>query len=197
MSPRGVLKSLAPANEHIAGGEAKERLASLMEFLRIEVEGEERINLAMTSLGLTQKASALTGKKKHFPKLFAKDGVPTAAGLLSASQTQDINPKCVFCDKTHDSSDCFSAQKMELLDKQKWLKKSGCCFSCLRPGHVAKQWKAQTRCVVCGKGHVTVMCRELKSKVTPIVTPDSRCEVAMTSLMDHPKVFLQTLKVMF
>jgi hypothetical protein len=45
------------------GGEAKERLVSLMEFLRLEVEGEERINLAMTSLGLTQEASTSTGKK--------------------------------------------------------------------------------------------------------------------------------------
>ena len=124
------------------GGEAKEQLASLMDFLRLEVGGEERLNLAMTSLGLTQEASTSTGKKKHFSKLYVKEELPTAAGLLSASQMQDVKPKRVFCDKPHSSLDRFFAQKMELLDKQKWLRKSGCCFSCLRPGHVAKQCKA-------------------------------------------------------
>ena len=68
------------------GGKAKERLANLMEFLRLEVEGEERINLAMTKLGLTQEASTSTGKKKHSSKPYAKEEVPTAAGLLSTSR---------------------------------------------------------------------------------------------------------------
>jgi hypothetical protein len=109
-----------------------------MEFLRMEVEGEERINLATTSLGLKQKASSSTDKKKHFFKLCAKAEVPTAAGLLSTSQTQDVQLKCVFCDKPHCGADCFFAQKLELPDKQKQLRKSGCCFSCLKPGHVVK-----------------------------------------------------------
>jgi len=178
------------------GGEAKERLASLMEFLRLEVEGVERIKLAMTSLGLTQEASTSAGKKKHFSKLYAKEEVPTAAGLLPTSQMQDVKPKCVFCNNPHSSTDCFFAQKMELPDKQKWLRKAGCCFSCLRPGHVGKQCKTKSRCVVCGKGHVAVMCRELQPKDSPTLPPDSSREVAMTSLMDNPKVFLQTLKVM-
>jgi hypothetical protein len=151
------------------GGEAKERLASLMEFLRLEVEGEERINLTMTSLGLTQEASTSIGKKKHFSKLNAKEEVPTAAGLLSTSRMQDVQPKCVFYDKPHSGSDCSFAQKMELPDKQKWLSKSGCCFSCQKPGHVAEQCRAKLRCVICGKGHVTVMCREPKSKDRPNV----------------------------
>ena len=178
------------------GGEAKERLDSLMEFLRLEVEGEERINLAMTSLGLTQEASTTTGKKKHSSKPYAKEDVPTAAGLLSTSRMQDVKPRCVFCDKPHSSTDCFFAQKMELPDKQKRLRKAGCCFTYLRPGRVAKQCKAKLRCVVCGKGHVAVMCRELQPNDNPTVVPDSSREVARTNLMDNPKVFLQTLKVM-
>jgi hypothetical protein len=109
---------------------------------------------------------------------------------------QDVNPKCVFCNKPHSSSDCCIVQKMELADKQKRLRKAGCCFSCLRPGHVAKQCKAKSKCVVCGKGHVAVMCRELQPKDSPTVPPDSSREVVITSLMDNPKVLIQTLKVM-
>ena len=43
---------------------------------------------------------------------------------------------------------------------------------------------------------MTVMCRELKPKDSPTVPPDSSPEVVMTNLIDNPKVFLQTLKVM-
>ena len=52
--PEEVLRAWHRGMNTLLGGEAKERLASLMDFLRLEVEGEERINLAMTSLGLTQ-----------------------------------------------------------------------------------------------------------------------------------------------
>jgi hypothetical protein len=78
------------------GREAKGRLASSMEFLRLEMEGEERINLATTSLGLTPEAPAPIGKKKHSSKQCPKEDVPTAAGLLSAMQTQEAKPKCVL-----------------------------------------------------------------------------------------------------
>jgi len=67
-----------------------------MEFLRLEVEGEERINLTMISLGLTREASTSTGKEKHFSKLYAKEEVPTAAGLLSTSQMQTLSPSVCF-----------------------------------------------------------------------------------------------------
>jgi len=43
---------------------------------------------------------------------------------------------------------------------------------------------------------VAVMCRELQPKDSPTVPPDSSREVAMTSLMDNLKVFLETLKLM-
>jgi hypothetical protein len=55
-----------------------------MEFLRLKVECEERINLAMTNLGLTTDAPTSVCKKKHFSKQYPKEEVPTAAELLSA-----------------------------------------------------------------------------------------------------------------
>jgi hypothetical protein len=65
----------------------------------LEVEGEGRINLAMTSLGLTPEASTLVCKKKHFLKQCPKEEVPTAAGLQSASQVQEAKQRCVFLTK--------------------------------------------------------------------------------------------------
>ena len=60
--PEDVLRAWHRQMNTSLRGEAKERLASLMDFLRLEVEGGERINLTMTSLGLTQEASTSTGK---------------------------------------------------------------------------------------------------------------------------------------
>jgi hypothetical protein len=102
----------------------------------------------------------------------------------------------VFCDKLHCSVECFLEQKIELSDKHQLLKKGYCCASCLKPGHVAKKCKAKSRCVVCGEGHVTTMCKEFKPQDNPHVPPDNH-DVATRSLMDKPKVLLQTLKVRF
>jgi len=60
---------------------------------------------------------------------------------------------------------------------------------------MAKQCKAKSMCVVCGKGHVAVICRELQPKDSLTVPPDSSGEFGMASLRDNPKVFLQTLKL--
>ncbi|CAG7730198.1 unnamed protein product [Allacma fusca] len=54
---------------------SKNRLASLLDFLRAEVEGEERIRLARAGFGLTSK------REKHQKE--SNEEIPTAAGLFS------------------------------------------------------------------------------------------------------------------
>jgi hypothetical protein len=71
-------------------------------------------------------------------KHYSKEDVPTTARLLSTAQIQEVKPNSVFCDEEHSSSDCLSAKKIELSEKQKMLRKRGCCFSCLKPGRVAE-----------------------------------------------------------
>jgi hypothetical protein len=66
----GVSKSMAPRRKPNAGRGGKGGLDSLTEFLRLEMEGEERINLAMTSVGLTPEAPTSVCKKKHFSKQY-------------------------------------------------------------------------------------------------------------------------------
>jgi hypothetical protein len=114
------------------------------------------------------------------------------AGLLS---TAKIHEDFVFCDEAHPSSDCLSAEKMELSEKQKILRKSCCCFSCLSPGHVAKKRKTKSWCVFCGRGDVILICEELKWKCSTNQTSDDDHDYAITSMMKNARVFLQTLKV--
>ncbi|GBN21971.1 hypothetical protein AVEN_107040-1 [Araneus ventricosus] len=90
--------------------DAKDRLTNLMNFFKTEVEGEERINLAMAEFGLIQKSSTQTFKKKQWHN--GRNKISTAANLLTTS-AKDSKQSCVFCTGTHSGADCFSAQKNE------------------------------------------------------------------------------------
>jgi hypothetical protein len=133
-----------------------------MEFLRLEVEREKRINLAKTGLRLVLKDSIARSKKRFSFKQNPKKEAPRAAGFLFTSKAQETKTRCVFCNKTNFSFDCYLAQKMGFSDKLKLLRKNCCGFSCLSPGLVAQQFKTKSRYAACGKRHVAVMCRELK-----------------------------------
>ncbi|GFV26043.1 uncharacterized protein TNCV_2694091 [Trichonephila clavipes] len=87
--------------------DAKERLSNLMQFIKAEVEGEERINLAMSGFGLNEPKSTQCYKKKQCqqnPTFY--NSIPTAANLLTTASTTAVF-KCIFCDGKHKSSECF------------------------------------------------------------------------------------------
>jgi hypothetical protein len=60
MSPGGASKNLASANEYITRRGGKGAIGQINGILRMEVEGEDKINLALTSPGLKQEASTST-----------------------------------------------------------------------------------------------------------------------------------------
>ncbi|CAG7832064.1 unnamed protein product, partial [Allacma fusca] len=107
----------------------KNRLTNVLEFLRSEVEGEERIRLARAGFGLNPKKEKVSKEKEFFEDL------PTAAGLFNSENHSMKSQSCIFCDKKHPSQDCFSAQKMALPEKKSHVQKKKCCFSCLKVGH--------------------------------------------------------------
>nr|XP_042898507.1 uncharacterized protein LOC122269427 [Parasteatoda tepidariorum] len=94
------LKAWNRSPSYAASTDAKERLNNLMNFLKTETEGEERINLAMAGFGLGSSENRQTFKKK---------GKPLISGRVQL---------CVFCSGKHSSSDCFTAQRMSLAERQ-------------------------------------------------------------------------------
>ncbi|GFW16893.1 uncharacterized protein TNCV_2760211 [Trichonephila clavipes] len=81
--------------------DAKERLSNLMQFIKAEVEGEERINLAMLGLGLNEPKCTQSYKKKQCQKNPTfYNSIPTAANLLTTASTTAVF-KCIFCDGKH------------------------------------------------------------------------------------------------
>lgn len=165
--PEDLLRAWQRSTLH-TGDEPKSRLENLMRFMRSEVEGEQRIGLAMSSFGLENYNKS---SKRDKPNLFQpkKLDVASATNLVSAGTNR---PKlsfpiaCIFCDKSHKSQDCFVAQKMDLEERRKILNEKRACFYCLRLGHCAKDCKANVKCVLCKKKHFLLMCSRFQLNPT-------------------------------
>ena len=168
-----------------------------MVFLKAEVEGEARINLAMDGFGLIKVEDTKVTKKKKASYEINKTGAPSTAAVLHAnSYVKEQKRCCIFCDGKHNSSDCFSAQKKSLAERQEIIKSKKGCFACLVPGHVAKRCRSFVKCLICGRKHVTLMCDNLEKCSKSVSAEQSEIpvnEVNMTNLNQTPKVFLQTL----
>jgi len=91
------------------------------------------------------------------------ESVSTATGLVSSTghQEQSLSRVCLFCEKKHESSDCYKAAKMSLEEKSKIVREKKGCYVCLKVGHFSRNCKSMIHCQVCGKKHFVVMCPEL------------------------------------
>ncbi|UYV80331.1 hypothetical protein LAZ67_18002470 [Cordylochernes scorpioides] len=126
------------------------RLNNLLDFLRREVEGEERRLLARRGFEGSSPKEKLRNKFKQ------NSNIPTAAGLFSAKEMG-----CLFCENNHQSKDCITAQSMPFKDKRAKIYEKRCCLKCLKPGHLAKACKRTVQCNICAKGHYVLLCPDL------------------------------------
>ncbi|GFY12093.1 integrase catalytic domain-containing protein [Trichonephila clavipes] len=79
--PADFLKAWNRSNIFNTNTDAKERLNNIMQFLKKEVVGEERISLAVTRFGLGKNQKYKSLKKKQFSLENLRNKVPTAMGL--------------------------------------------------------------------------------------------------------------------
>nr|XP_015915528.1 uncharacterized protein LOC107445610 [Parasteatoda tepidariorum] len=200
--PEEFLKAYHRSNSLTPKLEAKERLNKLMVFLKAEVEGEARINLAVDGFGLLKvEDNRVVAKKKKVEYEKNKSRAPsTAAVLHAASYVKEQRRGCLFCDGKHNSFDCFSAQKKPLVERQEKVRSRNGCFACLAPGHVAKYCRNFVKCLICGRKHVTLMCENLEqmrksasNEGEKVQTKTCVNELNMANLNQTPDVLLQTL----
>ncbi|GFT66561.1 integrase catalytic domain-containing protein [Trichonephila clavipes] len=79
----------------------------------------------------------------------------TAAALVNFQDNSGRrNFRRIFCDKPHNSSECFSARKLPLEEKRKLLVQKHACFRCLKTGHVSRSCKYKVKCLSCDKNHL-------------------------------------------
>lgn len=155
------------SNESVNSSNDVNYLQLLLNFIRSEVESEERLTLARTSFTVNHFRSKDNHprKAKGQPRLqreFEK-GLPTASTILTTdSSTAVSRPACLFCNKgSHSTQDCSGLQKLTLREKREFITKKGACFSCLKIGHTSKKCKVYVSCAICKKKHYSLMCHNL------------------------------------
>uniref|UniRef100_A0A1Y1MQW7 CCHC-type domain-containing protein n=1 Tax=Photinus pyralis TaxID=7054 RepID=A0A1Y1MQW7_PHOPY len=193
--PANILQAWQRSAEWKDADKTTNKLNKLMQFLRMEVEGEQRISLAQEGFGLTSNSSNKV--KNVIQKKVEK--IPTAMELHSGN----VKSSCGFCEKSHDTQDCFIAQGWSLEDRKQKLKETKRCFTCLRFGHRSKSCKYRVKCIVCSKRHYVILCPDLQKSDT---TSESRkcsegdkdlenLSTSMASRVCSGDVILQTLRV--
>src|SRR5258705_244514 len=144
--PDDILVAWGRIRQQAVGDKDKseKQLEKLMEFLKGEVEGNERIRLAR------QPFSASNNHVKA-EKSVKKSAVATAATLISTESKS--KQTCLFCEKNHQSESCCKAMSMSLEDRRRMVQEKRRCFCCLKPGHNAKKCREVVKCLLCGRKH--------------------------------------------
>ncbi|KAJ8918512.1 hypothetical protein NQ315_015217 [Exocentrus adspersus] len=163
-----------------------------MNFLKAEVENEQRICLAAEGFGLRTAESTETNGKRKQSKVGS--AIPTATGLVNCDS------QCVFCNAGHESNSCHKARKLTLADKKKVLKEKNACYRCLKVGHQFRKCHSSIRCIICNKWHAAMVCPELPANKRDINTEPTEIEPRTQDqvLANHTgsHVFLQTLSIL-
>ncbi|UYV75257.1 hypothetical protein LAZ67_12003119, partial [Cordylochernes scorpioides] len=169
-------------------------LEKLMEFLKHEVEGSERMRLARQPFSSSYPSQFNRDKP---PK--PKTSVATAASLVVADGKSNNAYKCVFCDEKHLSEQCCKAMSMSLEERRKIIQEKQCCYSCLKPGHFSKYCRNVVKCVICSKKHRAILCPVSKgSQNSDGIEERSKninASVDMSNQIRCQDVLLQTIMV--
>lgn len=166
------------------------RLSNLLEFLRKEVEGEQRVKLARSGFELSPPSREERPKESKFKN---KKPFVSAASLVAAKEI-----KCVFCGKVHESKECISARSWSLKERLDKLRELKCCLRCLKPGHFARDCKQFIQCHVCKRSHHIILCPEIQEKMCESAA-STKGSTAVQTTMSTPscmkEVLLMTLMV--
>lgn len=141
---------------------AESRLDKFMQFMKNEVQNQERIDVALKSFSDRPSKSPKVLSKPDEPKFSKKHQVPTATGLMTVSVQKGLS-SCIFCDEAkHSSVDCYKARDMQLSERIEVVKRNKCCLICMKRNHIAKFCKFKQKCLLCDRKHVPLLCPNLK-----------------------------------
>ena len=153
-------------------------LEQLMEFLRREAEGEERMRMASN---FTKERNPDKEKVK-----FAHNR--SAIDLSHTGKNEIVKRSCVFCGKiNHNPQDCITGQNISYSQRLKILNDKKCCLICLRPGHFARSCKYFVKCIICSEKHYPILCKNIQKK--------EEKSLELFSNNSPTQVFLRTLLV--
>lgn len=138
----------------------------MIDFLRIEVESEQKTKLARNLFSIRKV------NKKHGKKVEYDGSVLTASELFISHKnvhnentlSTNKSESCIICKKFHSSENCEHAY-MSLYDKKDAVKKQNACFICLKcNSHRAYQCRSKIKCLICKNRHFIILCPDLMTK---------------------------------
>ncbi|GFT32057.1 uncharacterized protein TNCV_3468811 [Trichonephila clavipes] len=190
--PEEILMAWERKRNTETDAKGSQTLEYLMTFLRLEVQGEEMVQLAKSGFGIPIR-------KKDSPTESVKPTELTTASALASSvksSGKKIN-KCIFCEKYHPSENCFNARKMSLNTKRQLLLRKGACFICLnRSGHLSKNCdiKNDINCSKCNS-HFEIMCPKLNKKYDQKLCSIKTENSLSSNCNGNQSIYFQTLCV--
>ncbi|UYV72198.1 hypothetical protein LAZ67_9002154, partial [Cordylochernes scorpioides] len=163
--PEDTLRVWERSQYTVSGRGVQDKLTQLMRFLKTEVKGESRVNMAKAAFKIdnNQDAKDDRSNRKSLSKKNTGSKMSTATDLANTTQMQN---NCIFCGNGHPSQECYSGQRMHLPEKKDKAKGKNVCFWCLLPGHGFKKCRIKPRCPVCGGKHYPIMCPTLEAQKT-------------------------------
>ncbi|UYV78540.1 hypothetical protein LAZ67_16001938, partial [Cordylochernes scorpioides] len=146
----------------------QDKLTQLMKFLKTDVKGESRVNMAKAAFKIdnNQDEKDDRSNRKSLSKKNTGSKMPTATDLANTTQMRN---NCIFCGNGHPSQECYSGQRMHLPEKKDKAKGKNVCFWYLLPGHGFKKCRIKPRCPVCVGKHYPIMCPTLEAQKTSLL----------------------------
>ncbi|GFX92415.1 uncharacterized protein TNCV_1706911 [Trichonephila clavipes] len=138
-------------------------LSALLRFLHLEIRSRERasqINSHKPCHYSPPPQDRTKNKGSYFPGQHMKPP-PNRVHLRPQSfptpweKVQPRNRKCLYCNKGHELDTCRSFSAHE---KREILRKKGCCYLCLSPGHRAMECVKKESCPICNGSHHFSIC---------------------------------------
>ncbi|GFS65167.1 integrase catalytic domain-containing protein [Trichonephila inaurata madagascariensis] len=148
-------------------------LSALLRFLHLEIRSRERasqINNHKPCHYSPPLQDRTKNKGSYFPLQRMKPPLNTVqSGPHSFStllgKVEPRGRKCLYCNKGHELDACRSFSANE---KREILRKKGCCYLCLTPGHRAMECVERESCRICnGPHHFSICFRNRHDDLSP------------------------------
>lgn len=108
--------------------------------------------------------------------------------IKTYTTTTNNYTKCTFCTQTHYIFNCKQFCKLEISQRQEFVKNNNLCFNCLVKGHTMNNCNSVSSCRKCGRRHHTLLHTDNKDNK---VTSDINTAPSTSSCSSEPVVSLK------
>ncbi|GFS88985.1 integrase catalytic domain-containing protein [Trichonephila clavipes] len=183
-------------------------LSALLQFLHFEIRSRERAS-QINSHKLCHYSPPPQDRTKNKGSYFPGQRMKPPSNRVHLrphsfpipwEKVEPRNRKCLYCNKGHELDTCRSFSANE---KREILRKKGCCFLCLSPGHRAMECVKRESCPICNGSHHFSICfrnrhdddlspkRDTDNIVSAVIKTDSEDILTMSVIVNESNICKQ------